>query len=344
LLTNAAGVATAPALTANTIAGSFLVTATVNGNLTASFNLTNLPGAAMQIVALVGSGQTTMVNTPFANLLQTRVTDAFGNPLTGANVMFTVPMGGASGNFAGGSTVATMAGIATAPALSANTVIGAFKVTASTPGAGSVSFTLTNKAGKVASITVVNGSGQNAPTGSPFPSQLQVLAKDAFDNPVCGASVTFTAPVAGATGTFTGSGTVIADANGMAFAPVLVANGTPGSFQVTATSNGLATSFSLTNTAPPPAARSRTALRPRMGHRSATLKVSVGGLTGMASGEVELFDVFLGQQRLLCTLRLVNGQVVGRVKLRPGTHRLSAVYGGDGVYQGSSARVMVKVL
>jgi NAD(P)-dependent dehydrogenase (short-subunit alcohol dehydrogenase family) len=60
--------------------------------------------------------------------------------------------------------IAAVNGIATAPLLTANTLIGNFMVTASTPGAGSVSFALTTKAGPVASITVVRGPGQNVPT------------------------------------------------------------------------------------------------------------------------------------------------------------------------------------
>jgi hypothetical protein len=341
-MTNAAGLATAPTFTANTTAGNFVVTATANGNLTANFNLTNVPGAPAQIVALAGSGQMGMVNTPFATLLQVKVADAFGNLINGANVTFTAPAAGASASFAGNPTVATVNGIATAPLLTANTLIGNFKVTASTPGAGSVSFALTTKAGPVASITVVGGPGQTVPTSAPFPQQLKVLVTDAFGNPECGASVTFAPPGGGASGTFNGgSGTVITDANGLAYAPVLVANGTPGPFQVTATSGGFSTSFPLANTAP--LVPSNPALRSRVVRRSAMLKVLVDGAAGLPTGIVRLFDVCKGRQRLLCTVRLVNGQAVRKVKLRAGTHRLSAVYGGDQVYQGSSAGVTVQI-
>jgi hypothetical protein len=314
----------------------------VNGTQSVNFNLTNLPGAGVQIVTLTGSGQSTTVNTPFATLLQAQVTDAFGNAVNGANVTFQAPATGPSGMFAVNPTVATVNGIATAPALTANTVAGMFKVTASTAGAGSVSFALGNTAGSVATIVIAGGNGQRVPTGSPFPRQLQVLVSDAFGNPECGAPVTFTAPGAGAGGAFNGGGAVITDATGIAYAPVLVANGTPGTFTVMASSGGFSTSFGLTNTSPP-LAFSSAALRPLLVRRSATLKVSVAGAAGLPTGNVQLFDVCEGRQRLLCTLGLVNGRAQHKVKLRRGAHRLWVIYRGNGVYQGSSAEVMVKV-
>jgi hypothetical protein len=61
--------------------------------------------------------------------------------------------------------------------------------------------------------------------------------------------VTFSAPASGPSGTFGGPGTLVADSDGIAIAPILTANGTPGTFTVLATVAGTATSaaFVLTN-------------------------------------------------------------------------------------------------
>src|SRR6202042_1793345 len=122
----AGGVAMAPALTANGVAGSYTVTATVTGVATgASFALTNTAGAAASIAATAGTPQSATVNTAFGAALQAIVRDGGGNPLSGVAVTFTAPGSGAGGSFAGGQntvTVATVSGVATAPVLTANTV------------------------------------------------------------------------------------------------------------------------------------------------------------------------------------------------------------------------------
>ncbi|OLB75036.1 MAG: hypothetical protein AUI14_22180 [Actinobacteria bacterium 13_2_20CM_2_71_6] len=103
-------------------------------------------------------------------------------------------------------------------------------------------------------LTVSAGNNQSASVGTSFASSLAVLATDVNDAPVPGTSVTFTAPASGASGTFAGgTATVTATtgANGVANAPIFTANGTAGSYQVSASAAGVATpaTFSLTNTA-----------------------------------------------------------------------------------------------
>lgn len=106
-------------------------------------------------------------------------------------------------------------------------------------------------AGPVTSLTATAGTPQSAQTATAFATQLKATAKDAFDNPVGGVTVTFLAPTSGASGTFAGGvNTAQTDANGVATAPVFTANGTAGTYNVTATTNGVNTSFALTNTSP----------------------------------------------------------------------------------------------
>jgi hypothetical protein len=96
--TNSSGIANAGTFIANTIAGSYTVTA-MAGSTTATFNLTNNPGAAANIILTSGSGQSTQVDTAFTSPLIATVTDMFGNAVPGASVTFTAPTGTTPGLF-----------------------------------------------------------------------------------------------------------------------------------------------------------------------------------------------------------------------------------------------------
>ena len=88
------------------------------------------------IVATAGTSQSTTVNTAFTTALQVTVSSG-GNPVNGATVTFTAPGSGASGSFSTGTTATAKtnaSGVATAPALTANTQSGAYSVTASVAG------------------------------------------------------------------------------------------------------------------------------------------------------------------------------------------------------------------
>ncbi len=259
----ATGLATAPAFTANTLAGNFSVTATiaVPGSPPANIALTNVAGPATKIAANSGTLQTATVNQTFATPLQALVTDAFGNPVRNATVMFTATAlaGGASGLFANGTRTATVltnaAGIAQAPTFTANGIAASFVVTAATTGVtATTSFSLTNAPiGPVAKIAAAAGTPQTAIDGSVYATPLQVLITDANNNPISGVTVTFAASAVagGASGNFAGSLTITAltGMNGIAQAPAFTANTQVGAFVVTASVSGLTptASFSLTN-------------------------------------------------------------------------------------------------
>jgi hypothetical protein len=102
VVTNSGGLATAPAFTANTIAGSYNVTASVSGVPTpASFRLTNNPGSAASIVATAGTPQSALPGAAYTTVLQAEVNDTFGNHVAGVSVTFAAPLSGASGTFSG---------------------------------------------------------------------------------------------------------------------------------------------------------------------------------------------------------------------------------------------------
>ena len=150
--TNSSGVATAPAFTANgTAGGPYNVLATAGGVPgTAVFPLTNTGAvtAAGQIRVSSGGGQSTAISTQFPLVLTALLTDANGNPLSGAPVTFYAPAGGPSGTFANGTNVATpytnAQGLAISPAFTANAIAGTFNVTASSGSIAGAVFTMTN--------------------------------------------------------------------------------------------------------------------------------------------------------------------------------------------------------
>jgi hypothetical protein len=93
--------------------------------------------AVPTIATVSGNGQTAKINTAFAPL-SVVVRDAADQPSPGISVTFTVTAGpgGAGGTFGSSATVLTSAnGIATAPTLTANGIVGGFTVTASTAAA-----------------------------------------------------------------------------------------------------------------------------------------------------------------------------------------------------------------
>jgi uncharacterized repeat protein (TIGR01451 family) len=103
-----------------------------------------------------------------------------------------------------------------------------------------------------ASIAVTAGGSQSATINTAFSSPLQVTVRDSLGNVVPNVTVFFAAPGSGASGTFLGgsmTATVATDSFGVGTAPAFTANGTVGSYNVTASVAGVANSaiFSLTN-------------------------------------------------------------------------------------------------
>ena len=166
-VTNASGLATAPALTANGTAGSYTVIASAASVSTpASFSLTNITASPASITATAGTSQSAIVNTAFASTLQAAVDDSSGKPLSGIPVTFTAPASGAAATFGGSATVTTNAsGVATAPPVTANGTAGSYVVTASVAGVTTpASFSLTNTSAATAGTGSLVGSGNSATT------------------------------------------------------------------------------------------------------------------------------------------------------------------------------------
>ena len=131
--------------TANTMAGSYSVTASVAGVATsASFDLTNTAGNPASIAVVSGSGQTATVGKGFTDPLVVVVEDKYSNPVPNVTVTFAAPTSGASAALAGSPATTGTNGQAQVSAI-ANSIPGSYTVTASTAGvAPSAEFTLDN--------------------------------------------------------------------------------------------------------------------------------------------------------------------------------------------------------
>ncbi len=239
---------------ANTVGThNFTITASngVSPAATQNFTLTNTASVPASITALTGTPQSTLVTTAFAPL-QVVVRDGFGNPVAGVPVTFSVTANGPSGLFAAPPVVVTNgSGVATAPALSANTVAGTFFVTATVAGVSTpATFTLTNLPGSPAILAKIAGDGQSTLIYTTFAVPFQVRVLDVFGNAVAtGTPVVFSAPSTGPSGTFGGftSAQVVSNGSGLVTAPAFTANAQSGSYSVSVASGVASTSFSLTN-------------------------------------------------------------------------------------------------
>jgi hypothetical protein len=118
------------------------------------------------------------------------------------------------------------------------------------------------------SVTATAGTPQSAEVNTEFGTGLQATVRDSNNATVSGVTVTFTSPDSGASASFSGltTATAVTDSSGIATAPALTANGTIGSYTVTAAVSDIPTpaSFSLSNTGSAPASVTATA-----GHRKA---------------------------------------------------------------------------
>lgn len=208
--------------------------------------------------------QSATVNAAFATALAVTVTSN-GSPASGVAVTFTAPSSGASGVFGNSTATETdttdSTGTATiSSTFTANGTPGSYTVTATTTGAATpASFALTNTSASAAAIAASSGGNQGATVSTAFTSPLAVLVTDVGGDPVSGAIVTFTvtAGSSGAGGSFPSSSvtdTETTGPNGIATtSQALTANGTPGSFTVSADfandTSGAPAVFTLINTA-----------------------------------------------------------------------------------------------
>jgi adhesin/invasin len=201
-ITNASGVAAVGSWVLGGSVGTQTLVARSGTLPEVTFTATATAGAATMVTAW---SQTPLTNIAAGTALSAsqrpavRVTDALGNPVPGVTVTFAVAGDGSSGSIAAGVFSATATtnsnGIATVSAWTVRQTPGTATMSASVTGLTDVvNFTITTIAGPAARMTAVAGTAsEDKLFGEAFSVMPSVIVRDAFDNPVSGVTVTFTA-------------------------------------------------------------------------------------------------------------------------------------------------------
>ncbi len=208
--TNAAGQASTNYTLPKTFkASAITVTASSSGYASGTFTETVVAGSPSALTLVSGGTQTGTVGTPLAASIVFKLTDAYGNPVTGAQVSFSASVAG--GIFSSNPVTTDSLGRATV-GYTLPTKAGYVTITAAD---GSVIKTVSEHAvaGNPATIIVGSGNNQSANPNTLLPKSLGVSVKDQYGNPVGNVTVTFTDNGAG--GTFSNT-TAITNGTGQA--------------------------------------------------------------------------------------------------------------------------------
>ncbi len=229
-----------------------------------------LPVTANSIAVNGGSGQSATVGTAVATPPSVVIMNGT-TPVNGVSVTFAVTSGGGT---ATGLTATTGSnGIATVGSWTLGTHAGANTMTATAAADNSpITFTATGIAGTATVMQPNSPTTQSAAPGATVSSPPSVILKDAYNNPVSGAAVTFTA--ASGSGTVTG-GSQTTDTNGIATLTSWVLGTTAGTNTVTATSGTLTQDFTATSTGSTTASIST--ISPPAGARGKSVEITITG-------------------------------------------------------------------
>lgn len=166
--------------------GSVSASAATAGPVT--FAAQAVAGPPAQFTIVSGNNQTGVAGAALANPLVVRVSDAYGNRVSNAQVQFAVT--GGSGSL-GTPTVVTDTGGVARTTWTLGTAAGSNTARATVGSLSPLVFTATGTAGAAVRFTIVSGDAQSAPVGTVVPAALVVRVADANNNPVAGATVTF---------------------------------------------------------------------------------------------------------------------------------------------------------
>lgn len=202
-----------------------------------TFTATGTSGSPATIAVLSGNSQTDTVRGRLDDSLVVRVVDQFGNPVTGAQVNFTVTAGG--GNVTPAVANTDIDGRAVTRWQLGPTV-GTQTVSASVQGvAAAAVFNATASVGTASAVRIVSGDAQQALVGQTVPNPIVVRVTDAFGNVIPGKTVVWTTATPGGRLVST---RLTTDANGEASAAWTLGN-LPGEQNATATVNGASATF-----------------------------------------------------------------------------------------------------
>ncbi len=159
------------------------------GNDAYIFKATATAAGAAQLVKVSGDGQTATVGQKLAQPLVVRLTDAFGNPISGVQVQWLLPPN-AKGKLNPAVTKTDASGLAKTE-WTLSEVAGENLAGALVEGVAPVPFSAQGKPGPVATLTKVSGDAQSGSPGAKLEQPLVVQAVDAYGNAVAGATVTW---------------------------------------------------------------------------------------------------------------------------------------------------------
>src|SRR5207244_4080542 len=155
------------------------------------FNATGTAGAAASIAVNAGNNQSATVNTNVATAPSVKVTDQFGNAVSGTSVTFAAASGGRSAT--GHSQSTNASGVATVGSWKLGTGAGANTLTATSGSlTGSpVTFNATGVSDTATTLAVNAGDSQSATVNTNVATAPSVKVTDTYGNAVSGTSVTF---------------------------------------------------------------------------------------------------------------------------------------------------------
>lgn len=180
-------------------------------NSSVTFSATVQAGAAAHLVIVTGNNSTATVDTD-APPLVVKVTDASGNPVSAAQVNWSVTSGGGTLRTTATSTAADGTAVDT---LRVGTTTGSPDVVTAEISNLSVQFTVTPTASVAANISKKAGDNQTQSAGAAVSVAPSVLVTDRYGNPVPNVTVTFAigsggGTIAGATQATNGEGVATA--------------------------------------------------------------------------------------------------------------------------------------
>lgn len=295
------------------------------------FVATALPADANGIFKVSGDLQNAPVGTPLLAPLVVRVTDAFGNPISGIPVTWTAEGGG---SVSAASTLTDISG-QTSVQRTLGPTAGVQSTSATANLAGSpIIFTHTATAGTAARVTVVSGNGQQALPGTTLPEPLVVQVLDADNNPIVGRAVAWVIGTGEGSVNPTTSNTddqgrastqwTLGPQPGPNTVSAVVSGVGIGAFNATATVPKTSSSTSITSDEPEPSTVGQ----------AVQVQVQVSGSGGTPSGTV---NVTGENASAPCTITLSNG--AGACSLTfttQGQQRITATYNGDTRFNGSN--------
>lgn len=219
---NAEGIATPGSWTLGNTVGANTLVATFGSLAPVTITINGTAGAPAAIAPLAGNPTTGTAGVLLTTQPGVRVTDQFGNPVSGVQVTFTPAA--SSGMVSGGIQATSADGVARPGGWTLGQSEGTQTLNVS---AGALATAITIQATTAPPSTLVRLSAvtQWTPAGQPVSEPPSVRAEDAAGNPVAGATVTFTVSSGG--GSVTG-GTQTTDAFGIATVGSWTLGPTPG--------------------------------------------------------------------------------------------------------------------